>query len=218
MCDLGPQVALLSPGALFSSSNLRKQKEIYALIKSPAPGCGHWTSVHDPLARTSHMTTPSCTESWEMQSLAEKPLLCPPQHCWYCRLGESLWRGFPVHSRMSGNILGFFLLHAGNSAHGKQSYLQTLSNVFWEQNYPLVENCWSITEKENSGKQLANSVRERKFKLMAQFLVSTRQWVPQGRGELPLLLDFVCCRIPTLIPCTQSNTWPIEGTQYIAIN
>lgn len=63
-------------------------------------------------------------------------------------------------------------------AHGKQSYLQTLSNVFWEQNHPLVENCWSITEKENSGKQLANSVRERKFKLMAQFLVSTRQWVP----------------------------------------
>ena len=107
MGDLGPQVALLSPGALFSSSKLRKQKEVYALIKGSAPGCGHCTPVHTPSARTGHMTTPSCTESWEMQSLAEKPLLCPPQHCWYCRLGESLWRGFPVHSSMFNSISGF---------------------------------------------------------------------------------------------------------------
>lgn len=172
-------MSLPSPGALFSSSNLRKQKEVYALIKSPAPGCGHGTPVHTPLARTSHMTTPSCTESWETQSLAEKPLLCPAQHGWHWRLGESLRWGCPVPSRMSGNILGFYLLHASNThtypAHGKQSYLQTLSNVFWEQNHPLVEKCYPVTQEENSGVLLANSVSERKFKLMAQFLVPTRR-------------------------------------------
>ena len=83
---------------------------------------------------------------------------------------------------MSGNILGFYLLHASNThtypAHGKQSYLQTLSNVFWEQNHSLVEKCYSVTQEENSGVLLANSVSERKFKLMAQFLVPTRQWAP----------------------------------------
>lgn len=76
--DLGPQVAPLSPGTLlFSSSNLRKQKEVRPLIKSSAPGCGHRTPVHTPLARSSHVATPSLTGSWEMQSLAKKPLLSP---------------------------------------------------------------------------------------------------------------------------------------------
>ena len=70
-------------------------------------------------------------------------------------------------------------------AHGKQSYLQTLSNVFWEQSHPLVKNCCSIAEEENSGEQLVNSVRERKFKLMAQFLVPTRRWAPPRQEGAP---------------------------------
>ena len=103
-------------------------------------------------------------------------------------------------------------------AHGKQSYLQTSSNVFWEQSHPLVKNCCSIAEEENSGEQLANSVRERKFTLMAQFLVPTRRWAPPRQEGAPPPPGFCLLQNSHPHPLHTRAPRPLEGTQYIAIN
>ena len=87
-------------------------------------------------------------------------------------------------------------------AHGKQNYFQTLSNIFWGANSP---RSWEPLLYKRRGKFWGGGGRAaghlwRREKIqtnsLAQFLVPSRMWAPQGRG-LPY---FVYCRTPTPHP------------------